>query len=385
MDRLGRKGYPILMRPALLLALAPLLAHAAPAEPKFRLQEIDKVSIGYGLAIADVNGDGKPDILLADQHTVQWYQNPTWQKHVIAENLTKLDHVCIAAQVVDGKCEVAVGAGWNPSDTVNSGAVFYLQAPADPTQKWTAIALPHEPTVHRMQWVQVDAKRWDLVVQPLHGRGNKNSGGVGAKMIAYEKPADPKQPWKLAVVNEVGHVTHNLQPTRWGAGPAQQILSGSKEGIWLNSLEAGAWKQTALTNVPTGELRDGKLANGQRFLATVEPFHGTTSAVYTQDAEGKWVRQQLLDGFKEGHAVACADFLGTGSDQYVVGWRGADPGIRLLTPLDAAGKAWRTSTLTTKEVAVEDFKAADLDGDGKPDLVVAGRQTKNLVILWNAR
>ena len=76
MDRLGRKGYPILMRPALLLVLAPLLANAAPAEPKFRLQEIDKVSIGYGLAIADVNGDGKPDILLADQHTVQWTRTP---------------------------------------------------------------------------------------------------------------------------------------------------------------------------------------------------------------------------------------------------------------------------------------------------------------------
>jgi hypothetical protein len=368
-----------------LLTLCPLLVLAAPAEPKFRLQEIDKVSIGYGLAIADVNGDGKPDILLADQHTVQWYQNPTWQKHVIAENLTKLDHVCIAAQVIDGKCEVAVGAGWNPSDTVNSGAVFYLKAPADPTQKWEAIELPHEPTVHRMQWVQVDAKRWDLVVQPLHGRANKNTSGIGAKMIAYEKPADPKQPWKLTVVNEVGHVTHNLQPTRWSNGPAQEILSGSKEGIWLNAFKNGAWTNTALTNVPTGELRDGKLPNGQRFLATVEPFHGTMSAVYTQDADGKWTRQQLLDGFKEGHAVAVADFLGTGSDQYVVGWRGTEPGIRLLTPLDPAGKAWRTSTLTTKEIAVEDFKAADLNGDGKPDLIVAGRQTKNLLILWNDR
>ncbi|NBX33913.1 VCBS repeat-containing protein, partial [bacterium] len=332
-----------------------------------------------------VDGDGKPDILLADQHTVQWYRNPTWQKHVIAENLTKLDHVCIAAQVIDGKCEVAVGAGWNPSDTVNSGAVFYLKAPADPTKKWEAIELPHEPTVHRMQWVQVDAKRWDLVVQPLHGRANKNSAGVGAKMIAYEKPVDPKQPWKLTVVNDVGHVTHNLQPTRWGTGPAQQILSGSKEGIWFNTFEAGAWTKTALTDVPTGELRDGKLANGQRFLATVEPFHGTASAVYTRDAGGLWLRHQVLDGFKEGHAVAVADFLGTGSDQFVVGWRGADPGIRLLTPLDADGKTWRTSTLTTKEIAVEDFKAADLDGDGKPDLIVAGRQTKNLVILWNAR
>jgi len=369
-----------------LLALCPLLALAAPPEPKFRLQEIDKVSIGYGLAIADVNGDGKPDILLADQHTVQWYQNPTWKKHVIAENLTKLDHVCIAAQVIDGKCEVAVGAGWNPSDTVNSGAVFYLKAPADPTQRWEALELPHEPTVHRMHWVQVGAKRWDLVVQPLHGRGNKNAAGAGAKMLAYEKPADPKQPWKIHVVNDVGHVTHNLQPLRWGQGPDQQILSGSKEGIWLNRLDgANRWTKESLTKLPTGELREGKLGNGGWFLATVEPFHGNTSAVYTQDSEGKWIRHQLLDGFKEGHAIACADFLGTGADQYVVGWRGAEPGIRLFTALDAEGKEWRTSTLTTKEIAVEDFKAADLDGDGKPDLIVAGRQTKNLVILWNAR
>ena len=376
---------PQAMKLPLLLSIAPWIAFAAPAEPKFRLQEIAKVDIGYGLAIADVNGDGKPDILLADQHTVQWYQNPTWQKHVMAENLTKLDHVCIAAQVINGKCEVAVGAGWNPSDTVNSGAVFYLKAPADPTQKWEAIQLAHEPTVHRMQWVQVDAKRWDLVVQPLHGRGNKNNAGDGAKMLAYQMPVDPQQPWPTSLVNDVGHVTHNLQPTRWTAEPNQQILSGSKEGIWLNSFQAGAWTKTALTSVPTGELRDGKLANGKRFLATVEPFHGTTSAVYTQDAEGKWVRQQLLDGFKEGHAIACADFLGMGSDQYVVGWRGTAPGIRLLTPLDSDGKTWRTSTLTTNEIAVEDFKAADLNGDGKPDLIVAGRQTKNLLILWNDR
>mgnify|MGYP000636520892 FL=1 len=375
-----------MLRPTLLaLACLGACALGAAPEPNYTRRTLTTDFFSEGCAVGDLNGDGKPDILLADQHTVQWYQNPTWQKHVIAENLTKLDHVCIAAQVVDGKCEIAVGAGWNPSDTVNSGAVFYLKAPADPTQKWEAIALPHEPTVHRMQWVQIDAKRWDLVVQPLHGRANKNSAGVGAKMIAYEKPADPKQPWKLTVVNEVGHVTHNLQPTRWSASPAQEILSGSKEGIWLNSFKAGAWINTALTNVPTGELRDGKLANGQRFLATVEPFHGTTSAVYTQDADGKWIRQQLLDGFKEGHAVAVADFLGTGSDQYVVGWRGTDPGIRLLTPLDAAGKTWRTSTLTTKEIAVEDFKAADLDGDGKTDLIVAGRQTKNLLILWNDR
>src|SRR5215813_6919351 len=110
------------------------LASALAAEPALHFQPVDvdtKVEIGYGVTVADVNGDRKPDILLVDKNIVVWYENPTWEKHVMAERLTQLDHVCIAAQDLDGdgKCEVAVGAGWNPGDTLNSGAVFYLQPP----------------------------------------------------------------------------------------------------------------------------------------------------------------------------------------------------------------------------------------------------------------
>ena len=86
------------------------------AAPKFRAVDVDtKVEIGYGVAVADVNGDKKPDILLADKNLYVWYENPSWKKHVLGERLTKFDHVCIAAQDIDqdSKCEVAVGAGWN--------------------------------------------------------------------------------------------------------------------------------------------------------------------------------------------------------------------------------------------------------------------------------
>jgi len=52
----------------------------------------------------------------------------------------------------DGKAEIAAGAGWNPSDTENSGSVHYLVPMAERSGRWYPFTLPFEPTVHRMHW-----------------------------------------------------------------------------------------------------------------------------------------------------------------------------------------------------------------------------------------
>ncbi|MDG1833025.1 MAG: VCBS repeat-containing protein, partial [Verrucomicrobiota bacterium] len=157
-------------------------------EPKFRTQEIDaKIGIGYGLQLTDMNGDKKPDIILCDKDKVVWYENPTWTKHQISGHLTQRDHVCIAARDLDGdgKAELAVGAQWNIGETTNvktSGSIFYLNPTANRKGDWAPIRLPHEPTTHRMHWVKSGEGKFDLIVKPLHGRGNKGGKGDGMKV-----------------------------------------------------------------------------------------------------------------------------------------------------------------------------------------------------------
>lgn len=357
----------------------------AAAEPTFKVVDVDtKVEIGYGVTVADVNGDKKPDILLADKNLIVWYENPSWSKHIMAEKLTKQDHVCIAAADLDGdgKAEVAVGAEWNPGDTVNSGAVFYLVPPQDRTQKWEPIRLQHEPTVHRMRWVN-----GNLIVVPLHGRGNKGGQGAGAKILAYHKPADVKQPWATEVVNENFHMTHNFDPVQWDKDSELELLVAGREGVFL--VDRGPALQLSGTESGgAGEVRLGKLGNGKRFFATVEPMHGTNLVLYRESGAGPWNRMVLDSTLVDGHALACGDLAKSGSDQIVVGWRamgkpGAKVGIKMFTPQDGEGKEWKEMLVDDNKMACEDLTLADLNGDGWLDIVAAGRATKNLKVYWN--
>ncbi len=379
---------------AFLLAAWGVTVASAESIPEFkwRAVEIDKIEIGYGLQMADVNGDGKTDIVLADKSTIQWYESPTWEKHVIARNLTERDNVCIAARDIDGdgKCEIAVGGQWNFRESIKDGAVFYLIPPGDRTQPWTPVKLYNEPSTHRMHWVRGKDNQYQLVVKPLRGRGSVDGEGAGLRVLAYSVPKDLKSQWKYDVVGDFMHLSHNFHPVNWDDDAEEELIIAGKEGIWHFDRTGGEWSAQQLTENFAGEIRDGKLPGGRRFIVTIEPMHGSKSAVYVEPKEPgqPWQLVKVLDeALKDGHALACADYLGVGSDQIVVGWRAMNdpgvPGISMFTPLDEQGTKWRKTPISAEKVAVEDIKAADLNGDGKVDIVAAARQTKNLVIFFN--
>mgnify|MGYP000984418302 CR=1 FL=1 len=357
----------------------------------------DKISIGYGVTTGDVDGDGKLDILLADKKEIVWYKNPggkdkPWKRYILAKDLTESDNVCIAARDLDGdgKVEVAVGAQWNPSETKNwdkSGAVFYLDAPADRTQLWEPIRLHHEVTIHRMQFVKTTDDTFQLIVLPLHGANNVAGEGVGVKAIVFDIPKQRKEKWNYQLVETDMHMTHNFQPMEVSQRFLGMAVAG-KEGVQVFLNGANGWAPSGnwmVNGNGVGEIRTGNLGNNQLFTATIEPMHGNSLVVYSKDS-----RTVLTDKIKEGHALVCADFFGQGRDQIVMGWRNpnvvGETGVRIFVGSDKEGKNWQEYTLDEKiKMACEDVTAADLDGDGDLDVIASGRATKNVVVYWNQR
>jgi len=218
-------------------------------------------------------------------------------------------------------------------------------------------------------------------------------------VLAYKMPPDPKGEWTTRVLNEALHMTHNFEPVQWDEDPAQELLIASREGAFVLNWDpaASALKLTQLSGTESGgagEVRLGKLPGGRRFFATVEPMHGTNLVVYTppekDDGKTLWRRHVLDSSLVDGHALACRDLLGMSVDQIVVGWRamnkpGVKVGIKLFTPLDREGKDWQPTLIDDNTMACEDLAVADLNGDGKLDIVAAGRATRNVKIYFNER
>jgi len=398
------------------LAASVVLCGARAAEPRFRAQQIaSDLSVGYAVTLADMNEDKRADIVVVDSARVVWYENPNWQVHTLIEGQTKRDNVCIAPYDIDGdgKPEFALGADWRPFDTKTGGTIQWLSRGAKPADPWSVHAIGEEPMVHRLRWADLDGDgRAELVVVPLVGRNTTRPKfeEQPVRVLAFAIPKDPlRDRWMPTVINEDAHVTHNFWPTDFDGDGKLDILLASFEGASLLKRNGDRWTRTLLgegnqatsPNRGASEIKHGKLASGADYIATIEPWHGDQVVVYTRpevsdkpqvfDKTAKpslWRRQVLDEQLKWGHAVWCADLDGDGDQELVIGVRDDKNGehrcgVRVYDPQDAAGRSWRRQLVDAGGVAVEDLLVADLNGDGRQDIVAVGRQTHNARIYWN--
>jgi hypothetical protein len=376
---------------------------AASAAPPVQFDELvidaaaaDKTC--YAVVTADVNGDGRRDIVAVTDNRVQWYENPAWEKHVILDNQTELDNVCIAPYDIDddGRIDFALGAGWT-----NIGTIQWISRGDDESALWNVHPIGIEPWTHRMRWANVLGEdRPQLVVSPLNA-----TTGTGVRLTAFSIPADPiADRWPATVLDESLNRMHNHLHLDFDGDGVESTITASQEGLSLIGREEDGTFSRRLVGSGmaaddpaqsgAGEVRLGRLSGGRPFLATVEPMHGTSVAIYTAPPtlpDGELAHRLVIEeSLGQGHAVFCADLDGVAGDEVVIGHREPGtgevrgPGVYVYRALDADGTAWEKHVIDDGGMACEDLLCEDLTGDGRLVIIAVGRKTQNVKLYVNA-
>ncbi len=371
----------------LLLALAGL---QGPTLPQFREQVVSgDLKLGYQLAVADLNTDGRKDLIAIDERSdeVAWFENPGWERHVLATGVARpINADCWDADG-DGIPEVALVCGFETNPEKSTGNLVILKSGPDVRAPWTAREIDRVPTAHRVRWIDFEGRGAKvLLLAPLVG--------VKARAPLYEDttPVFAYRPgaWtREALPASRRGILHAITPVHWQGRPGEQLLTASFEGLhrleyrnhkWISTLIARG-DPRACPECGSSEVRLGRLGNKQ-FLAAIEPWHGNQVVVYLP-RNSTWTRLVLEDGMVNGHALATGDLDGDGRDEIVGGFRGKGFEVSVYQAEDASGERWRKTVLDRGGVAAADCRIEDFTGDGKPDIACIGASTGNIKLYQN--
>jgi hypothetical protein len=365
--------------------------------PQFEPHLVAKLPDGYQIAVADMNGDGRPDILALSTRTgrVVWYENPDWREHPIITSLP--DPISLAP--ASGAREIALATDFALSNSTSGGRVWILHRPGNDVGEWAAEEIDAIPTSHRLKWADLDGDdRPELVNAPLLGYGAKAPDYAAPAPFAWYQREGGK--WQRHVIDETLRLLHGFAVVRWDGDKRDSLLTASAEGVYLfQSSGRGAsmkWSKTLLGDggaaaaqpatpasqpatprTGASEVCLGRLGK-RRFIATIEPWHGNQVAVYLETAAKPWSRQVLDAGFNNGHALACGDLNGDGRDEIVAGYRGKGSSLYAYFAEDADGRQWRRIPIDEGDMAASGCVIVDVNGDGRPDIVAIGASSGNV-------
>ncbi len=387
-----------------LMALAALVLPEAPAQTKTITWKKTVVSTEFwseGVGIADVNKDGKMDILAGDV----WFEGPDFKKK----------HEIRPPKRRDGK---DASKGHDPLNYSNSfccfpgdfnsdgwpdviilpfpgEACFWYENPRGQTGHWKAHQLCHSACNETPLYVDLLGNGKKVLVMAIQPEG---------QMVWLEPGPDPTKPWKINPISEKTTKQKKVPGTdRFSHGLGVGDLNG--DGRLDVICTGGWWEQPAKPDGSPWKFHPANLG------AACADMH-----VYDVDGDGKmdvlsssahqygiWSHQQRpgKDGspsflqadlfpklVSQTHALHCVDLNGDGLKDLVTGKRwwahgpkgDADPNAPARLYWFEAKKSKDGLTQFVPHVIDEDsgigtqFVVADFNGDGLLDIVISNKK-----------
>jgi FG-GAP-like repeat len=390
------------MRFLIVQALAGLFLAAAADKPsgpvEFRAHVIEsKIPGGYSVIVTDINHDGRPDVVGLSSRVTElaWYENPNWERHVMVKDMNGLVNMAAADIDGDGIPELAIQNEFSMVAAKSPGLVWVLHNQGDPREPWKATKVDQLTTSHHVAWADLDGDgKKELINAPLIG-----SKGLGPRydqdrvsLVYYHVPKTLDGEWKrLLIDDQINGILHRVRVVKWTEGKRDQILTAGFDGIRLYQATGKGdkihWERKLLSKgheeqAPRAGTSDVAVAhiNKRRILAAVEPWHGNEVVVYAQDKSGSWQRKVIYSDLKEGHEICIGDFNGDGRDDLAVGDRakGEISSAHVFYAQDDEGAQWRHEILDSMGMSGSGCQVADINGDGRPDIVMIGGGTANI-------
>jgi hypothetical protein len=355
----------------------------------FQMHEIADIRGGYAVAVADFNNDGRLDVMANSLGVpeVAWLENPSWERHVVISDVNSIVNQAMADINGDGIPEVAFQSSF-AMQAANSDGINWVAMSQGP-DSWNVQEIDRWNTSHHVAWADMDGDgSLELYNAPLIGPESlaPTYDQDMASFFWYDQGS-----WTRHLIDDqIPGIIHRIRPVKWDDSGRDAILMASFAGITLYQASGSGENKTyskqvlspghveAAPRLGASDVRMADNPNG-RILASVEPWHGNEVVVYT-DNGGQWQRRVIYDQISSGHEIAVLDLNGDGfadivaNDNSRVSERNPNgtPGVNVFfSPTDPATGEW-THIRIENEYAMNGCVGGDMNLDGRADVICTG-------------